>query len=132
MILRHRGYIALMSVLIVSVVLLIIMSTVSLGGFFSRFTIVDSESKHVSEALAESCFNTTLFRLAQNQNYTGNEIVILSPQGSCRILALTKDVLLGQTAIETQAVVQHAYTNLRIIVHSSSSSIVSWQEIPTL
>ena len=64
---RSSGFIALMSVLIISITLLGISFTRSNNGFFSRFGVLDSEYKKIGLGLAESCTNVALLKIAQNQ-----------------------------------------------------------------
>ncbi len=130
MILKQSGYIALVSVLIISGLLVMALCTVSMSGFFSRFNILNTEFKEMSASLAESCINTTLLKLAQNISYGGNETILVVDQ-SCTIRSVVPGSISGQLIVESQAIVEHAYTNLRATINSNDFSIISWQEIPT-
>ncbi len=124
-----KGYIAIISALVISFVLMVVTFGVSISGYFVRFNILDSYSKEVSNSLAETCVDTALLRLAENSLYSGNETVALGTD-QCSILPLETSGT--QKIIKARAVVNDAYTNLKVTVLSSDLSIVSWEEVPSL
>lgn len=65
----EQGFIALISVVIISAVLVGLAFTVSASGFYARFDALNGEFKRVSLGLAESCQNVALLKFAQNYNY---------------------------------------------------------------
>ena len=67
---NQAGYIALISAIIISIILVGMTFTVSRAGYFSRFGSLDAENKRISKGLAESCVNEALLRIAQNAGYT--------------------------------------------------------------
>lgn len=67
---QSRGFIALMSVIILSAVLLGMAATANTAGFFARFNLLDREYKKTALGLADSCANIALLNLAQNYSYT--------------------------------------------------------------
>ena len=71
----NGGYIALMSVIIISLILLAFTAVLSMSGYFSRFNVLAGEYKRVSLGLAESCVNVALLKIAQGPTYQGNETV---------------------------------------------------------
>lgn len=72
---RPRGYVALLSVLLLSAILLGLTTTVASTGFFSRGNSLTAEYKRISLGLAESCMNQALLRLAQDADYEGGDTV---------------------------------------------------------
>lgn len=80
----NEGFIALISAVIISLVLMMVVFSVSTLGFFSRFNQLDSEYKEKSSALAESCVDLAILKLIENKDYPGNEVVI-SADSSCEI-----------------------------------------------
>lgn len=64
-----RGYIALISVIIISLILLALTMTVSAQGYFTRFNGLDREYKRVSLGIAESCVNAALLKVGQTPVY---------------------------------------------------------------
>lgn len=120
---NQRGYIALMSAIIISVLLLSITVGIGLSGFFSRSNILDAESKERSQALAEACGDQALLNFSQGLTSTG---VVSVGHDNCTIISVTPKV--GQTTIKTQAVINHAYSNIKIIVDTNTLGIISWDE----
>lgn len=116
---RQRGFIALISVIIISAVLLTVAIAASLTGFYSRSNVLDAESKERSSALADSCVDTLLLRLVSGVSVTGS--VTVGPD-QCQILT-------GSSPYHIQAVFNHSYTNLLVAVDSSTLAATSWQEV---
>lgn len=126
---NEAGYIALTSAIIISVFLMVIALTISSSSFSNRFSILDSEIKEKSSALAEGCVQVALLRLAQNSAYAGNEDVSIDGK-TCSILPIETGI--GQKIIKTRAAVQGFNTNFKVVVNSSDLSIISWDELPTI
>lgn len=127
---RQKGYIALTSAIILSVLLLAI--TVSLGftSFFARLNISDTQSKTEADALAEACVNTALANLAQGSTATG---AVAVGSATCNIVSVREnDPESGQTTITTQAFINKAYANWRVIIDSQTFDVIAWQELETL
>ncbi|OGI60837.1 hypothetical protein A2814_03435 [Candidatus Nomurabacteria bacterium RIFCSPHIGHO2_01_FULL_38_19] len=120
------GFIALMSAIIISVILLLIAVNLSFTGFYSRSNILDSEFKARSSALAEACVDTVLLNLANNPSYTGEESITVSGTDTCEIgtIVPTADPII----VEVTADFQNAITNLHIEVNQSNLSVESWEE----
>ena len=118
-----------MSVIIIMAILMIIVVSSSLTGFFSRFNILDSEFKERSVALADACVDTTLSRLAFDATYAGPEAVSVGSD-TCNILSALNPVGNPRT-YKIQAIYQKAYTNLLVTIDINTLSVTSWQEVPT-
>lgn len=122
----QSGYIALVSTIIISAVLLILMFGSSTAGFISRFNLVDAEFKEQSEQLAWACVETALLKLTEGLTYAGDEFIPVG-SGQCWI----KSVALTPPTIEAQASSSRAWTNLRVQFNPTTPpTVVSWQELP--
>ncbi|MCI0542707.1 hypothetical protein L0Y69_03085 [bacterium] len=145
---KQHGFIALISVLIISVVILGLTSLVNMTGFFSRFNTLKTEQKRVSLSLAESCANTALLNIAVSNTYApGASGDIVSVGGDTCVI---KQVLYGaedpithrKTAtITTEGEYHGTWSKVSVtasiqnpafpsIPQSPNITIVSWQEIP--
>ena len=124
---REKGYIALISTIIISAVLIAIASALSFYGFENRYNALDYEFKEKSKALAEGCVNTAILKLAENPNFKGNETINIE-NDFCLIREIKTNGL--QKIIETQSTIGNAYTNLKITVDQNTLSIISFEEIP--
>lgn len=128
---NHPGYIALISVLIISAVLIVLAVSISTISYFSRFNVLDMEYKKRSNALAKGCLNITLFNLSKDINYMSTESIGVNSE-SCKIFSVRHDApVVGHITIQTKATVQNAVTNLQIIV-DENLNLISWEELPNL
>ena len=78
----EKGFVALVSTLLISSVLIVLMYTTSTGSFYSRLDSMGSEFKRVSVGLSEACSNAALLKIAQDYNYTpavGGDIITVGP-----------------------------------------------------
>ncbi len=85
------GFIALVSTLVISAVLMVLMFSVNTSSFYARFDALGGEYKRTALGLSESCVNAALLKVAQNYNYTlaaGGETVAVGPD-LCVIRAVT-------------------------------------------
>lgn len=123
----NNGFIALISAIIISAVLMIVTITLSYSSFFVRYNLLDSEYKERSSALAEGCVDAALLKLANDFNYLGNETITIGGE-PCTIRGLQPSG--SNKIIETHAGFQNANTNLSVVVDPSTLGVVSWQEVP--
>ncbi|MDP3986528.1 MAG: VWA domain-containing protein, partial [Candidatus Veblenbacteria bacterium] len=118
---QPKGFIALVSALVVSLILSTIAFSVSSSGYFARLGSSTAEYKRVSLGLAESCVNIAMLKAAATYGYVpplGGETV---PVGSetCVIKGVvygTEDPVTHQVpaTITTQASFRGAYSNMVI------------------
>lgn len=66
---KENGFIALISSIIISAILLGVAVTFGVNSFHSRFNSLDSEFKRISLGLAESCVNVALLNLTEDYDY---------------------------------------------------------------
>lgn len=126
---RQNGYIALTSAIIITILLLAITVSLGFSGFFTRFNILDSESKERSLALAEACIDKAMLNIAQNLLYNPINETVAIESDQCKIVSVTASG--NQRTIKTQAVVNKSYTNLKIVINADTFSIISWEECLT-
>lgn len=124
----QKGYIALVSIIIIAVLLITIGIVISFGGFFTRFSILENEYKEISTDLAEACADMAILKLVENWNYTGGENFTIDSK-NCQIISVQD--FGSEKLIRTQAIYQNSYTNLEVKVSKTDSkiNINSWQEV---
>jgi len=83
-----NGYIAIISVIIISMVLLTATITLSLTGFLNRFNILEGEAKEISIGLATACVESARIKIARDLNYFGDETINVGER-SCTIISVT-------------------------------------------
>lgn len=125
---QYRGFIALMTAIIISVVLLTIVTTSSFTGFYGRFNVLDAELKSRSAAAADACADMALLKLAQNIEPSGVLSPALNALDECRVSAVTVSGAEKRFVVQATSS-QSAVTNLSIRVDTTDFSILEWQEI---
>ncbi len=130
---NQQGFIALISAIIISLLLVTISVTVATTGFLSRFNVLDSENKERSLALAEACLDTALLRLALNPADTTTGPVVISGSDTCNVYSVALNTpVADQITIQAKGVTNKAVTNLELIVNKDGLTQISWEEIPSL
>lgn len=135
---KQKGFIALMSAIIISAVLLMLLFSVNTASFYARFDALDGEFKKIAESSAEACGNVALVRLAENYSYDpiidpvyilGEGVPIEVGNSNCFIKKITSASHRTGTSsdleIITQGVHHNAYSNLKISVTIYNSKISS-------
>lgn len=126
---KDEGFIALITAIALTLILLVVTVTLNQTGFFTRSTLLDAEYKERSSALAEACVDTALLKLAADPTYTGPDTVAVGSD-SCDIISVSPPGSPTRT-IQTRAVFQEAATNLEVVINDSDLSVVSWNELPS-
>ena len=107
-----RGFIALTSVLILSVVMLGFVIAGSTRAFYARANGLERIYKEKSESLADTCASVLLLKLMQDESYAGHEVYELG-EGRCRIGPVEKDGFLRISSVS--GTYSQAVTILEII-----------------
>jgi hypothetical protein len=128
----QQGYVALISAIVISVLLITITFALSFTSFYGRGNILNSEFKKVSYGLASSCAENAMLKLALNQSYvpvSGGETLNLG-SNTCKIISVTSSG--SQRTIKTQSIYKNTYSNLQVLVTLSPSSLTvnRWTETP--
>ncbi|MEK9180396.1 MAG: hypothetical protein AAB897_03215 [Patescibacteria group bacterium] len=119
------GYIALVSALVITAIIILVVATIGYMAFFGRAGSAGAHYKERSRALAEACVSTALLKLASS-SYTGNETINVA-SNTCRIFTIVSTST-GRI-VDAQGIFQRSYTNYRITVPTSTVSIISWEEL---
>jgi hypothetical protein len=123
----RQGYIALITVLIISAVALVIAASVSLLGIgIGQSALSGSKGENALE-LAEGCAEDALLKSQLSGSYAGGNIT--RPEGTCVITITTSGSNWTMTATSTQT--DYNRTVQVIFVRNSGSpiTITTWQEI---
>lgn len=125
---QKSGFVALISAVIISAILMALAYSLSLSGMFTRFNVLDSENKKVSAALARSCLDTALLKIKQDSGYAGGESFSQS-LGSCSVCPIQNGGNI--ITIDARSAVGDAHTNLEMKINSADYSKVSLEELAT-
>lgn len=125
---KQKGFIALISAIIISAILILVSTVASFRSFFGRSNILDAELKEQSVAMAEACADQALLEIANDPSYSGNATTTLAGSYECYIGSIPAPSG-GQIIFKTRSYYRDFYTNLKIVINTSDLSIVSWEEI---
>jgi hypothetical protein len=127
---NEEGYVALMSVLIISAIGVIVSLSLLIGGMSYQRSVLALEQEYSTRALAKACANVALNKIRLNADYLGDENIVFD-YGSCLILPINKNQ--NTYSINTQGVVDSFLHKNKIVVLRNtdpvSLSIQSWQEV---
>jgi cellobiose-specific phosphotransferase system component IIC len=118
---RNRGFIALISVIIIGFVLLLAVITLGGKSIASRFNLLTLEYKNSSYQLASACVQTAIIGVVNNLSYSLPRSIDVGGQ-TCTIVSVVSGT------IKTTATVSGATTNLEVTVNSTTGDVVSWRE----
>jgi hypothetical protein len=118
---QNRGFIALISAIIITTVLITFVVSVGASGFFSRFDILSAEIKEKSQSIAEGCVHTAILRRSQDNGYVGGEEIMIDGN-PCEIVSVTA------TEAKVHVNYNDSYTNLKA-GFDSDFNIVTWEEV---
>lgn len=119
---KNRGFVALITSVIISAVLLMVAINLSLTGFYARSNLLDFELKEMSYHLAEACIDTAILKLINNPNYNPTSESVDINEYKCAIESITGNI------IKTKADYRNYITNLEVEINPSDMSIVKFEE----
>ena len=147
---NDSGFVALISVVLISAIVVVMLFTANVSSFYSRFDILDSEYKYISLKLASSCANVALLSLAQNYQYdiktdplykSGIGLPVKTYADDCYIKSIEPQPPRLQSftniTVFTQGIHKNTFSNLKVeailsdissVATTSNIKIVSWTE----
>jgi hypothetical protein len=127
-----RGFVALMSVIIISIVLVLLTVSLSFSSFYGRFNLLDTEFKIQSNNLATSCADMALLKLRLNSSYNlvfpGETVIVVGD--SCTIKSVLNQG--NNRVIITTANYHNVITNLKTTFDLIGNQKTSEEELPTV
>jgi hypothetical protein len=126
---QPKGFIALISALIISLVLLLIASGGSISGFYTRVNSLSSEYKEQSQALADACVSHTLLALALDAAYAGSATTTVG-DAACYTgpITVSGSAPNQSFSFSAQAYFNDAYTFLSVSAQAPDFAITSYEE----
>jgi len=125
----ERGFIALISILIIGAVVLVISIGLSLRSIGETNMSLSEQESHRALALANVCAEQALMKLESFLNYSGSESIIIGSE-SCDILAVSGSGNFSRT-VETQSTVSSHTRKVQVFVSQISPimQLTSWEEV---
>ena len=130
---NQKGFIALISVIVIAAILAAITFVLSTSGFFLRFNVFDTESKKISLDVAEACVQTAMLELIQGAVPVLPQTVPVGTN-SCKICYISStNPSVNPKTIQTRAVSNDSYSNITVVLtqNPSSFTVNSWDEVST-
>ena len=131
---NHAGFVALISIVMLSVVLL--GATISLAqfGIANRFFILDLENKNVSEQLAEACIHVARIYVYNDPLFNPQSPVTLSiGEKTCTIHSvIPRSPENNESTVNVQATSGNSVTNMQAIFDVRDGRIISLMQLPKL
>lgn len=126
---KNGGYIALMTSIFISIILLTITVKQNSLGWDTSFNILMSESKQQSETLAHNCVNIAIASFLNN-SYEVNTSEHIT--GECiNFPILDNNPSNGFIKIKITSIVKNSYTNIEAVADKNQKmKIISYKEIP--
>lgn len=119
---KNRGFVALITSVIISAVLLIVATNLSLTGFYARSNLLDFELKEMSYHLAEACIDTAILKIINNPNYNPTNESVDIDGNECVIESVIENT------IKTKADYRNYITNIEVEINPSDMSITRFEE----
>ena len=121
----QKGLIALITVLIISVIILVVGLTLSLGSISEMKMGLQKSQSAESYYLANLCVEEALMKLKEDSTYSGNETLNIE-NGNCHILPIE-----GNWMIKVLATASGQTKKLKVVVSEIYLEMIidSWQEV---
>ena len=125
---NERGYIALISILIIGGLILMISVGVSLRSIGEMNMSLEEEKAHRALALADLCAEVGLMKIASILNYVGNESIIVAGE-SCDILPVEGGG--NSKTLKIKSAIAGYTRKLKVSVSQISPAMIisSWEEV---
>jgi hypothetical protein len=122
---HNQGYIAVISAVIISSIVIVIALVFSSSNFLGRFDSQNVEMKEVGEGVAKGCLEYARLKLAQGA-YSGNELKSIGDY-TCRILPI--ETASGEYIIKATSTVSNKETKLKLRISSVDFQTISLEEV---
>ncbi len=124
---NNRGFIAITTAIILSVVILIIALSLGQSLLISRGNKLDFYLKQSTHFLANSCLDKALLELSKNKSYEGNATTTLASGQECGIFPIETSG--SNKIIKARAEINGIATNLKLTVVTATLSTISLEEV---
>jgi hypothetical protein len=123
---EQRGFVALISILMLSVVMLATTLSLAQFGLANRSFLLDLENKQRSEKLAEACVHYARISVYNDPTYDADGVTFPVDTESCTLVSVTPGG--GQSIVRAQGMVHNAITNIEVAVDTATGSFLTWEE----
>ncbi|MFZ2523105.1 MAG: hypothetical protein WAW92_01835 [Minisyncoccia bacterium] len=125
----QNGFVALISVVIISSIIVMVALTLSTSSFYERYNILASELKERSLSNAEACADEGLLLIANNKAHLTTSTIAFNSMDSCTLGPIPSSG--NPRILFVTANTGNYFTNLKINVDPTTLLVNSWEEIAT-
>ncbi len=124
---NERGFVALISILIISAVLLVAVTSLAEYGMIARYSLLDLERKTQSESYAMGCVSIARIAIVNDNDFDVTDKEVSIDDHTCII----EDVatVSGNKRVKVSAVVEGATTNYQVDIAPSTGDIERFIEL---
>ncbi|MEK7464748.1 MAG: hypothetical protein AAB617_03145 [Patescibacteria group bacterium] len=123
--LGRRGYIAIISAIIITAILTVIALVFSSSNFLGRFDTENAEMKSISREVARGCLEYARLQISLNSSYAGGELKAIA-SSSCYILPIQTQG--PNKIIQATSTVSNKNTNVRLTINGTTLKTISEEE----
>ncbi len=130
----NQGFIALTSVIIISVLLMGMVLTLNAASYLGRSAILNGEYKNRSREIAEACVDAVRLKLAGDISYIGSDSLRITTAFGAELCSYDVDIdpqSNNNKIIRAQTTAQNMYTNVEVKVKKLDLSIINSRELQT-
>jgi len=122
----QKGFIALISISIITVLLLVLCVSLSAQSFFTRTFILSYENKMLSEERVRECTVYILQKLAEDAQYRGGETTTINSS----LCTITTSSGGDPRSFTLTAIYHHSYTTWNIAITLTNLDVIRRYEVP--
>ncbi len=126
---ENNGFIALISVVLISAIMMLIAITLSISSFSQRNNILALEFKERSLTNAEACADEGLLMIANGNSGIATSTINLTSEDFCELGPVPQSG--NPRVFYTKANFRNYVTNLKISADPVTLTVISWEEIAT-
>lgn len=123
----ESGFIALTSVIIISLLLITITIGSANSSYGNRFNGLAYENKIASSAAAYACLQYALARLSENEGYSGGSVVRVGPE-TCSVISVVSPTT-DTRIILVQSNIHRSFSTFKFTIRMHDWVVLSRQEL---
>ena len=123
-----RGFIALMSVVVLSAMLLSAVLSLNQAGSLTQRRVLGHELKNISQQAAETCFTIALVKLSRRDPTATISGKYSLNDGKCRIISLSPQGI--NEIIRVEGWSGNTYTDIEALLQADTGEVLSQKEFP--
>ena len=127
---KERGFVALLSVVIICLALLLAVVGIGQRGIAGRFALLDLERKAQADSYARGCVEMARVSVGNDPSYAVSNRTLIVGSGTCTLVSVSANTpTLGQSRIQATSTVNGSHTRLEAVINASTGAIITSHEV---